>query len=132
MPQSYITSKYQTETFDFRKFIHDLECEHLGLHSLSRVPNIAPPHCSQYSLKDFSCLGHSGEVSVTEDKKGIKYSKAIWWEKLTPYIDTRELKNVEKEMENFVDYIKGDKIEQICHIKRIKDESTPFNCAPTL
>lgn len=37
-------------------------------------------------------------------------------ETVTPYIDTRELKNVEKEMENFVDCIKVDKIEHICHV----------------
>lgn len=65
-------------------------------------------------------MGRSGEVSVTEDKKGIKYSKAIWWEKLTPYIDTRELKNVEKEMENFVDYIKVIKLSKFAILRELK------------
>lgn len=47
-------------------------------------------------------------ISVTEDKKGIKYSKAIWQniEIIYKYLRT---KNVEKEMENFVDCIKDSK-----------------------
>ena len=41
-------------------------------------------------------MGHAGEVSVIEDKKGIKYSKAVCWEKLTPYVDTQNLKMLKK------------------------------------